>query len=59
MSNSVELLLTDVGIIGSISALIVSVAILLGRRENHQTQPAGARNEALKGTGLKTANTTT
>ena len=35
MSNSVELLLLDVGIIGSITAFIVSVAILLGRRENH------------------------
>ncbi len=59
MSNSVELLLTDVGIIGSISAFIVSVAILLGRRENHQTQSADARNEALRGTGLKTANNQT
>ena len=59
MSNSVELLLTDVGLIGSISALIVSVAILLARRENHQTQSADARNEALRGTGLKTANNQT
>ena len=59
MSNSVELLLMDVGIIGSISALIVSVAILLGRRENHQTQSANARNEALAGTGLKTVSNQT
>jgi len=57
MSNSVVLLLTDIGIIGSISALIVSFAILLARRENHQTQYDGARTEALRGTGLKTANT--
>ena len=59
MSNSVALLLTDLGIIGTISALIVSFAILLARRENQQTQSAGARNEALRGTGLKTANTQT
>ena len=59
MSNSVELLLMDVGIIGSITALIVSVAILLARRENQQTQTPGARNEALRGTGLKTANNQT
>ena len=59
MSNSVALLLTDVGIIGSISALIVSFAILLARRENHQMQSAGARNKALRGTGLKTANNQT
>ena len=59
MSNSVELLLTDVGLISSISALIVSVAILLARRENHQTQPANARNEALGGTGLKPVNSQT
>jgi hypothetical protein len=49
MSNSVVLLLTDIGIIGSISALIVSFAILLARRENHQTQYDGARTEALRG----------
>ena len=59
MSNSVGLLLMDFGIIGSITAFIVSVAILLARRENHQTQSADTRNEALQGAGLKTANNQT
>jgi hypothetical protein len=59
MSNSFELLLTDIGLIGSISGLIVLGAILLGRRENHQTQSADASSEALRGTGLKTANNQT
>ena len=59
MSNSVELLMTDVGLIGSITAFIVLVAILLGRRENHQTQSANARHEALRGTGLKTVSNQT
>ena len=59
MSNSFELLLTDIGLIGSISGLIVLGAILLGRRENHQTQSAGVRNEALRATGLKTVSNQT
>ena len=59
MSNSVELLLTDVGLIGSISAFIVLVAILFGRRENHQAESADARNRAVRGTSLKTVNNQT
>ena len=46
MSNDVRLLFTDIGMIGTISALIVLAGILLGRREEREKSAGPARAAA-------------
>ena len=49
MSYDLWLILTDIGMIGSISALIISVAVLLGRKEQKEAKmPETAELEQLR-----------
>lgn len=43
MSYDWKLLFTDIGLIGSISALIITVAVVLGRREDRRAASAAPR----------------